>query len=114
MTRINWKKQCDELTEKLWDMTETAKIFEQESISYRKKYSALKGQLTRERKKNAEARELMELLEWGRNRVKISNDPTGNYQLSVYNEDGYYETTINKKSLLLALRAAKKESEGKK
>jgi len=110
----DWKAKYDAAMEECDYMSDECAEAEFENKRLLGKYSALKGQLTRERKKNAEARELMELLEWGRNRVKISNDPTGNYQLSVYNEDGYYETTINKKSLLLALRAAKKESEGKK
>jgi hypothetical protein len=64
----NWKKKYEEAAAALWDMTETAKIFEQAATSWRGKYSALKGQLTRckkklvaEQAKNAEVKELADL-----------------------------------------------------
>ena len=109
MARINWKKKYqDELH--LRSRAETREENLRNEIIFRKRQiSALKGQLTKERKKNAEARELMELLEWAKkNRFEIEIDFDGFSK--VFDDD----LTVGNKNLLLALRIAKKEVEGAK
>ena len=105
----NWKKLFEEAEEQYSYACTKWDEFEAKA----KKASAFKGQLTRERKKNAEARELVELLEWAKkNKIYIEIHRDG---------DVYIEDTKGISCLscpehcgierLPALRAAKKEVE---
>ena len=85
---------------------------------WKRKYYALKGQLTRckkkletEQTKSAEARELVELLEWAKNTGCISIEIYTDGRVRIYSLGNLIGRN---KSLLLALRAAKKTVEGRK
>ncbi|HPS53001.1 MAG TPA: hypothetical protein PLK08_05560 [Phycisphaerae bacterium] len=81
--------------------------------SAKRSRSALKGQLTRERKRNAEAKELFELLEWAEGFTRLTyRHETGDWSI-VFILDSISNCIINK-SLLLALREAKKNIETQK
>jgi hypothetical protein len=89
-------------------------------MKLKRSISALKGQLTRyknklaaEQNKNAEARELVELLEWANvAKLYIYIHPTG----TVHIQDSEGEDVVwnYNSSLIEALRAAKKAVEGGK
>jgi hypothetical protein len=67
--------------------------------------SALRGVITKERKKNAEARELVELLEWADiHDITFEKKPCGKWSLKFWSRklDSLYEEDI-----LIALRKAK-------
>jgi hypothetical protein len=76
-------------------------------MKLKRSISALKGQLTRERKKNAEARELVQLLEWAKLRVSYRYyTGTDNYDIYPFCSSKNYR--FENTSLLNALREARK------
>lgn len=106
MARIDWKKKWEYIAVLMSDRVP----YDLEDMI--KKYVAtLQRKLERERKKSAEAREPVELLEWAKNTGCISIEIYTDGRVRIYSLGNLVGRS---KSLLLALRAAKKIVERQK